>query len=352
MPREPPPRAKAPNGKFLGGAMARVIPPTQASKNSKHLEETPFSLHGEVWRRPSIPVNPSKSPPKSPGRYVKEHFGATDAKVLSQGGYGETFVVKLTTKTLGALEILFGADLRFVLDLRRELPPVGSSVVVKIAKKRSDDQMVDFICDNCREAAAHVHIVKFPSMELTKPCAASLHPAKYVPAFYGFGIDFKSNMAITVMQRIRGLPLRSLEITPAIFHNVIRAVSALYAAGVDHGDMHFKNIMVAAQGSRVYIIDFGFSVRLPEEARRKFLAFFKKRRSVLDLNVAAEKFALAYTDAVQYKRHHGHLEFYNPAHAALRVLWSRMTPEAQAAILKLPPTNLTVACLNNMSVSE
>ncbi|PNG99067.1 hypothetical protein TSOC_015160, partial [Tetrabaena socialis] len=39
-------------------------------------------------------------------------------------------------------------------------------------------------------------------------------------------------------------------------------------AGIAHGDLHEKNVLVSAQGS-VYIVDFGFSVRLPHRMKNK-----------------------------------------------------------------------------------
>lgn len=272
----------------------------------------------------------------SPAKYVARLFNG-DARILQSGAYGTAFELTLTEFSRDVLDTLLKRDLSYTLSLG--LPPSkdGAKVLLKVAGRKKRSSKRAFIIENTREFAAHVHLCEHPPVTVGgrdrgAGCRTVLHAARYVPQFYAAGIDTEFGMAVTVMAMIsNAVSLKKLSpITPGVFKAVERAKAALLAAGVEHSDMHFDNILV--QSGRVFIIDFGFAFKMSEATRLKFIRYFAAPGSALSLNAVARALLQREADAVQYKRYDGDLTFYNPTHKAYAVLWSRLTPRARKTL--------------------
>lgn len=357
-PLPPPVRVRNKKGKFIGGQTARVLPKRQAAQNASTVHNYKFSLFDSTWRRLVMP----KIPPKhkaatiTPETYAAQLFGKSNVRPLAAGAYGKTFVLTLNAKTMRILHYHMEKELVCVIDRLTSIPAGTKKVLLKLARKKEfEGDMAEFYEENMREASAQLHLTKAPPTHL-KTCNASLHAANYIPALYAFGIDATADMAVTVMTYIRGTPLRkvisSRGVTASLFLHTVKALSALYAAGVDHGDLHFHNILVRwGTASQVAIIDFGFASRLSELTRQEFIRFFEQNGGALTLDQAIDRLVTRTVNAIQYKRSRGGISFYNPTFTALRVLWSYMPSQEQQKILSLPPKQTAIACIKNIESS-
>jgi len=81
-------------------------------------------------------------------------------------------------------------------------------------------------------------------------------------------------LRVTLMEYIKGRPLSEVPekgITPILYARIERAFTMLWIMGYSHNDAHAKNIIVA-KGERPYVIDFGFSHKLPLKRRQALRA--------------------------------------------------------------------------------
>jgi hypothetical protein len=315
--------------------MARIIPDT-AAMDAENARDLPFRVFGHRFAKRDESLPPRVHAP--PSEYIHELFPGSGVQELGKGVHGQTFAVKVTAKFRGQLCDALRA-MANVLDVRP--PRLGSEIVIKLAHFRAVREVM-------QEAAAHRHLYEYPSVQIgVGSCAQRLRARSYVPRFYAFATDTRTGLAMTVMARIEGaVELRYVQRTLCadVFLRIEKAFLAFAVSGVEHSDAHFANVMVKPDG-HPYIIDFGFSVRLPERARKSFVEFASRAGSSLELNAALKAFALRHVNAVQWKRFGGRLSFYNPTHSALRLLWKRM-PESQRRLLSESARRYPVmACL-------
>jgi len=306
----------------VGGAMARTLT-SQAKRNAQFVEDLPFNTFNAV-SGPALPGGVRRQR-IDPEVYVTEVFGKA-ARPFSGGQHGQTFVLTVTD----ALAKLRKQYLYETLAL--SMPPVGSKVLLKVSPRKKYETIKQFVAETRREAAAHVHLYKHPPVQVRgSGCTMTLASSAFTPRFYFFGIDAEYDIALTVMEFIaEAVPLKSMKrISSTVFQGVELALASSLAVGVEHGDLHFNNVLVQGR-ARVWLIDFGFAVRLQEKDRLKIIEFFGLPGSALSLNTASKLFALPTTNAVQYKRSNGQLTFYNPTHRSFRVLWSRLSNDARA----------------------
>ena len=323
----PSPRDK----KSVGGRTSRVIP-DHTRNMARKVDDLPFNLHGVKLQR--VQRATLRTVRTNPDAYIKTVFGSA-AVIVAAGGYGVTYKVVMTRRTRPLLMKLTGY---LTNTLYISTPALGTTALIKIAamdpKVTSTSAVAQFIKDNSREAAAHIHLWRAPPVKIDGVCPIVVHAKKYVPRFYSFGIDMMHGMAVTVMEYIKNsIPLKKVpRVTPTIFTELEKALGAFYVASVDHSDMHLDNILVY-NGSQIKIIDYGFAVRLPETIRKKFVRYYKTPASTASLNTAAQIYSMQYSNAIQWKRYNGRLSFYNPSYAALRVVWHAMS-ESNKALLK------------------
>jgi len=323
----PSPRDK----KSVGGRTSRVIP-DHTRDLARKIVDLPFDLHGIKLQR--IQCATLSEVHASPASYMKAIFGSASVLVAA-GGYGVTYKVLMTRRTRPIVSKLMGY---LTNTLYISTPALGTTALIKIAAmdpkvvtKISD--VTQFIKENTREAAAHIHLWRAPPVKIDGVCPIVVHAKKYVPRFYSFGIDMVHGMAVTVMEYVNNsIPLKKVpRVTPEIFTELEKALGAFYVAAVDHSDMHLDNILVS--GSHIKIIDYGFAVRLPEPIRKKFVRYYKTPASTASLNTAAQIYSMQYSNAIQWKRYDGQLNFYNPSYAALRIVWHAMS-ESNKSLLK------------------
>lgn len=321
-----------------GGAMARVLPP-EAKGNAKRVRNLDFPTFGHDIQRPDTKTLPSVD--TRPVDFMASRF-VTRYRPLSRGVHGETFVLDITRESLAILRKVV-RDMTNVLQMSS--PRIGTRVVVKVSRQTLKTDA--FVKESTREAAAHVYLWKYPSVNVgSGRCVSKVRARDYTPRFYMSGIDLDVGIAMSVMEFIDGsVPLKTVQasLCAHTFMQVERALLAFLASGVEHADVHFDNVLV--KNGHPYIIDFGFALKLPERIRKQFIEFAGKRGSSLTVDAAIRRISLRYTNAIQYKRFGGKLSFYNPTHAALRVLWKRM-PESQRKILEISrQTAPTLACM-------
>lgn len=324
----PSPRGK----KSVGGRTSRVIP-DHTRDMAKKVEDLPFNLHGVELRH--VQRATLSNVHTNPDAYIKALFGSA-AIVVAAGGYGVTYKVLMTRRTRPILMKLAGY---LTNTLYISTPALGTTALIKIAamtpKVTSTASVAQFIKENSREAAAHIHLWRAPPVKIDGVCPIVVHAKKYVPRFYSFGIDMMHGMAVTIMEYIKNsIPLKKVaRVSPAIFMELEKALGSFYVASVDHSDLHLDNILVH-NGSQIKIIDYGFAVRLPDSIRKKFVRYYKTPASTASLNTAAQIYSMQYSNAIQYKRYNGRLSFYNPSYAALRVVWHAMSASNKAILKK------------------
>jgi hypothetical protein len=327
----------SPRKKGSGGRTSRVIP-EYAQTLAKTVVDLPFDLFGLKWKRVRrAPIFRTSSAPARVriDKYMTSMFGS-DVRFVAAGGYGSTYAIAVTRTTRPILTKL--AE-KLSNTLYASMPSIGTSVLVKIAASKpsykTSAAVAKFVKNNSREATAHVHLWRAPPVRIGGVCPVQIHARDYVPRFHFFGIDMSCGFAVTAMEYIKNsIPLRDVErVTPAMFNELEKALASFYAAAVDHSDLHFENILVV-DGWKIKIIDYGFSIRIPENIRKKFVRFYSSPASSFTLNTAAHIFSMQHANAIQWKRYDGRLSFYNPSDAALRVVWHHLSPSNKETLVK------------------
>lgn len=227
------------------------------------------------------------------------------------GSYGSVFRVPVSSDMQH-----YRDTLRFSVG-ESPLPPSGSTIIVKVAKREYGETNKAFVARSIREAKAHQYMLE--------------RAPQYVPALYFSGIDVKHMLAITGMEYVQGETLKAYLARHRMDANLLDqlrdAVGIMMRAGFIHADLHDENVLVQMQNGRprIKIIDFGFGVYLSETHRTRMEPHL--RRNNLH---GAWKSVEPHVDAVQQKRIPG-LTWYNPNAKALRAWESLMKPTSSPA---------------------
>lgn len=193
-----------------------------------------------------------------------------DVSRAAGGAHGETFRMRVTPQTLGALEAL-RVQLSHRVEAPAHLPPVGSRVIVKLqflhpsygdADADRPAMWKTFLTDAGLEARNHAYLM---GRNVTLRCgigrAVTLTGEQCVPQFFFGGALRSLGIYIIVMSQVLGRPMEKADMKPEQFASVEKGIMTLTLLGLAHGDLHTKNMMVHKK--RVTIIDFGLSRRLP-----------------------------------------------------------------------------------------
>lgn len=198
------------------------------------------------------------------------------------------------------LKLLFGPYVRF-----QKLTEQGQYSTTYVAPEITRDQIASLSSDavlpknkvfpvfiklqtsirnGIREACVLDHLMK----SKTQHCGPfhALDPKTYVPRLYFYG-KIGAYYVIVSEYIQNGIPLSNFhKNTPKpvrleIGQQLERAVISLWMCGVVHNDLHEKNVIVSTKNKRirVYIIDFGFAIKLHKD-RAKLL----KERVCIDRN--------------------------------------------------------------------
>lgn len=241
----------------------------------------------------------------------------TDAKKLMKilpsavywrgGSYGSVFKVPVTPEVQG-----YRDTLRFSVGAS-PLPPNGSTIIVKVAKREYGETNKAFVTRSVREAQAHQYMLE--------------RAPQYVPALYFSGMDLKHMLAITGMEYVQGETLKAYlarhPMDTMLLDQLRDAVGIMMRAGFVHADLHDENVLVQMHNGRprIKIIDFGFGVYLSEPHRARMDPYLRQ-----DNLHGAWKSVESHVDAVQQKRIPG-LTWYNPNAKALHAWESLLKPD-------------------------
>ena len=197
------------------------------------------------------------------GRRTRERLPAPWINgVLGHGGYGTVYSARVTQGTQDALRDIRDA-LRSVV--RGRLPPVGATVAIKIVVREEWEPLDRFVKDSLREAAIHSWLLDRPATRVPG-CSLRLLARDHLPRLYFAGLlDADRGVFVAVMERIDGKTMLVDRITVDKYLATEVAASALWTAGVMHGDLHDGNVMWDPRRKRAVIIDLGRATMLPAQ---------------------------------------------------------------------------------------
>lgn len=344
--KSPSPRAIV-SEEEMGGSMSRPLP-RRAEADAKLIRNLQFSPAPLRWRVGAGQKAARRSKRKKPKFDVFSLFGKEFVHPLSKGGSGSTYILDMNDSTYTALgKVIQAAE----YSLRDTKTPLKKQLLVKVSVQGKSTSSKQFIHENMMENAAHVHLLR--AQPTTVKCDAGpslkLHAAPFIPKFHVCAIltGYTRLVCLTVMELVgNALPLRGLEsqLTPSTYWEFVKALCSLYAAGVDHSDLHFHNVLLDSQG-RIKIIDFGFAVKVPDDIRKAFLQDLARPDSATNINSIIKSRMLRLTNAVQWKRWNGNLTFYNPPYKALQVLYKRLHPAIRQCVDLQARRASSIGCL-------
>ncbi|AGE52733.1 PBCV-specific basic adaptor domain-containing protein [Paramecium bursaria Chlorella virus CZ-2] len=207
-----------------------------------------------------------------------------------------------------------------------------------------------FLDDSLRENLVHKHFTESPSCSLVsraKPVCVS----EYVPKFYMSFItkNSKEYETITVMNRagyttlatfLMGTKLSQSDLVH-LYVKIERAICSLWLAGYVHADLHKSNIMVTKEGKNPKIIDFGFSIVLPDSFRKQIASYISgilssgSNRSLaevwMEVKMNGGKTIKEYSNTIILKRG---FEEYSSETTMLKELWNKIRKQNRMLISK------------------
>lgn len=208
-------------------------------------------------------VAPAKSKGvRHPDAYMTRTFG-TPAKAFAEGKYGNLY--KLNINPAGIKQKLDALRHTLKHHVGTDRVPVSGTFAVKIALQPSDQDWTAWVRDNVYEAQAHKQL----ATRCTRLSCAARPACTPSPKLYFAGVDVAARVFVTVMELVNGVTLYEYlrgkrTLTPSTYLNIEKAIVSMWLNGIVHGDLHDDNIMVSRNGSRVWVIDFGFAVVLPD----------------------------------------------------------------------------------------
>ncbi|AGE55267.1 PBCV-specific basic adaptor domain-containing protein [Paramecium bursaria Chlorella virus MA1E] len=280
--------------------------------------------------------------------FTPSEFG----KKIGGGNYGLAYAAKVTPALMEQIKI--GLD-NGGGKVFKELPKLGSFVVMKVAKQQPNQTDEKFFKSSTRENVVHKelsvgHCYKIP--DASKGTCIS----EYVPNFYVSYIigKRKRHMCITVMGFAGRMSLveysKDLQFShwqspqrgdsyAKFYVQLEKALCSLWLAGYVHLDLHRENIMVSKDG-KVKIIDFGFALKLPDVYVKSIASgitkMIKERnpRSFADLwtkeSVNGVR-VVNYTNSVAQARDYG---WYNPDYKVLQTFYNEVPVDQRSSIPK------------------
>jgi serine/threonine protein kinase len=251
------PPAKGKNGKGKLEAKGRY---------TRHLDPKRRTLNKSVENIMLKPLKNDNVAPKrgvsrsTPDEWIAAMFGS-EAKFLSSGKYGRVYKLNLN-KTASKMKPLKNM-LTNVVETDRV--PQSGTFIVKVGTQGKKD-WAPFVLDNVHESQAHRHLT---TRCVSLKCAARPVCARDIsPKFYFGGADPTARLFITVMEFVNGDTLykylsKRSNITASTYLAIEKAIVTMWLTGIVHGDLHEDNIMISPNGSKAWVIDFGFAVVLP-----------------------------------------------------------------------------------------
>lgn len=247
-----------------------------------------------------VPLHIPKPPVIRPQRDARD----LDALVLRlidwlgpptyKGSYGGVWSVAMTSTLKTYLEKLFenGAD-----KVELTWPRSGTKLAVKLQQYADPEDDFSLLAHEWnQETVAHSRLSHL-----------SVVPNLYLACRIG-------HFYISVMEHVSGKTVHDATITPQLHTRIERAVRQVWEAGYAHGDLHGFNMLITRVG-RVYIIDFGNAVQLPEDIRERV-----RQSENMDASRVWNTVIRPYVDA--YKKGDGYT-WYNPNGTSLSYMRER-----------------------------
>lgn len=267
----------------------------------------------------------------TPDEWIRAMFGS-EAKFLSSGKYGRVYKLSIN-KTAGKIKPIRNM-LTNVVETDRV--PQSGTFVVKVGTQGKSD-WPEFVRDNVHESQAHKHLT---TRCVSLKCAARQICAKDIsPKFYFAGADPSARIFVTFMEFVSGETLFNYlgrrPMTAVTYLVIEKAIVTMWLTGIVHGDLHEDNIMISPNGTKAWIIDFGFAVVLPSnrmEALKRVMDDVPNVSNSLANSVWYAKNALqGYVNSVLAV--HRRMNWYNADGKLLKGLYLRV-PAGQRAQIK------------------
>lgn len=285
----------------------------------------------------SIRKNRTRTPVALFNNSPKRLASHLKARYVDGGAEGVVYVVDLDFGGSRAFFFRMRTSLDMTVDSGLALPRY---VILKTAEI-NDPALVD---RHLRQMATHQFLSTVPPCVLVPNMTKPLCPA--LPRFYFGGVlhHERKDYGITVMDYVPGKPLMAYTtgqhpFTAKVYVAVERAAAALWVNGIIHGDLHRKNILYDALGSKARIIDFSFAVVLPEDYRNEIRESLGRAvsagvRSLGEIFVASEsRYGVPglqkYINRIQAGRQ---LTWFNADYVSLKYLFNKLSLEERRLV--------------------
>lgn len=274
-------------------------------------------------RRRKSQKMPAKS--KQIDQVKRKHFDdfiQTFGTPFASGGYGKLFRVEFSNDMRRQLGYFLSEKGSII-----KLPGRLTKVAIKLQYHDPEDSFTETVTSWNQETEAH----------------DALQHLDCVPNLYAAGRI--GDVHITVMQYVDGTPLFAVPKSKDVYEKVEACFVQIWLAGWSHGDAHGGNILIANNGTRVYVIDFGMSVKLPERIRRDVKKAINEGQEAVHVY---EALIQPYVD--RSKRGEG-FPWFNPNGKALKVYrqeakWLAIK-ELQARYSTTSPSNMSTSTMVN-----
>ena len=95
----------------------------------------------------------------------------------------------------------------------------------------------------------------------------------YVPKIMRWGNCHDNEMYLQ-MEFVHGKTLKRVKekdgcVSPEIYDKIRRFIATMRENHIRHGDLHAENILVAEDGQKIYIIDWGLAIHSPQMCRKR-----------------------------------------------------------------------------------
>lgn len=325
----PPARIKDNKGKVeIMGRFSRLI---QKKNLNKAVENKPATKN--LYDANVVPKE--RRAVRRPDDYMTETFGSR-AKAFASGEYGSLY--KLNINPQGVKRRL--EDLRLALRhvVQTNRVPVSGTFAVKVSMQPPDREWTTWVRENVYEAQAHLRLAT-RCAPLSCAARSACTPS---PKLYFAGVDPAARVFVTVMQLVQGDTLdnylrRKKVLTAATYLIIEKAIVTMWLNGIVHGDLHTDNIMITPSGNKVWLIDFGFAVVLPDnrlQALKKVMNDVPDVSNSLANSVWYAKNALqGYVNSVLHLRRR--MDWYNADGKLLKYMYTKVPLAERAKIGKM-----------------
>lgn len=199
------------------------------------------------------------------------------------------------------------------------------------AQRTRKDVWKTFLQNAALDASNHEYLMKAKPIELK--CLhggeLTLRARDYIPELYFAGSDIDLGVYVVAMSAENGTIKRLENFTSSNVAMLERAVLTLAAVGIEHGDLHRRNILLF--DNTVKIIDFDLSAILPEHFRKKAVSAVQNAvRQLLSTKSWPEEVTnsiwygndgtLRYLDSYMAEKHIHKFDWYSPSGKLLKLV--------------------------------